>query len=184
MVDDASGEVVGTYRVQPGTVAAKELGFYSAQEFEFAPYEHLTPRIVELGRACILRQFRSYEVLALLWRAVAIYATRNNARYLLGCSSVTSQDPAVGWALYERLRPREVTPELTTVPTPSYELPWCAERDMCARIPKLLRGYLAVGAKICGPPALDRQFKTLDFLTLLDIQAMSPTARSHFFHGV
>ena len=36
------------------------------------------------------------------------------------------------------------------------------------KIPKLLRAYLSIGAKICGPPALDREFKTIDFLTLLD----------------
>ena len=49
------------------------------------------------------------------------------------------------------------------------------------RIPKLLRAYLGVGARICGPPALDREFKTIDFLTLLDIESMSATARAHFF---
>jgi len=181
MIEDARGEVVGTYRVQPGAVAAGALGFYSAREFEFAPYKELAPQIIELGRACIHREYRTYEVLALLWRAVAIYAMRNNARYLIGCSSVTSQDPGVGWTLYERLRPHEVSAKLKTFPTRAFELPWSAERNIDTRIPKLLRGYLGMGAKICGPPALDREFKTLDFLTFLDIQAMSPTARTHFF---
>jgi putative hemolysin len=49
------------------------------------------------------------------------------------------------------------------------------------RFPKLLRAYLGVGARICGPPVLDRDFKTIDFLTLLDIESMSVTARAHFF---
>jgi len=48
------------------------------------------------------------------------------------------------------------------------------------QIPKLLRAYLTLGAKICGPPALDRQFKTIDFLTLLDLNNMSPLARQRF----
>jgi putative hemolysin len=47
-------------------------------------------------------------------------------------------------------------------------------------IPKLLRAYLALGAKICGPPALDRQFKTVDFLTFLDLEALHPLARQRF----
>ena len=47
-------------------------------------------------------------------------------------------------------------------------------------IPKLLRAYLTVGAKICGPPALDRHFKTIDFLTLLDLETLSPPARERF----
>jgi len=49
------------------------------------------------------------------------------------------------------------------------------------QIPKLLRAYLTLGAKICGPPALDRQFKTIDFLTLLDLERLHPLARQRFF---
>jgi putative hemolysin len=48
-------------------------------------------------------------------------------------------------------------------------------------VPKLLRTYLSLGAKICGPPALDRDFQTIDFLTLLDLETLSDTAREHFF---
>ena len=46
--------------------------------------------------------------------------------------------------------------------------------------PKLLRAYLSIGANICGRPALDREFKTIDFLTLLDLESMSSCARSRF----
>jgi putative hemolysin len=53
--------------------------------------------------------------------------------------------------------------------------------DEPVMIPKLVRAYLTLGAKICGPPALDRQFKTIDFLTLLDLQALHPLARQRFF---
>jgi putative hemolysin len=48
------------------------------------------------------------------------------------------------------------------------------------KIPKLLRAYLTLGAKICGPPAMDKNFKTLDFLTLLDMKTMSPLNRQRF----
>ena len=40
------------------------------------------------------------------------------------------------------------------------------------KIPKLLGAYLSLGAKICGPPALDPVFKTIDFLTMLDLEAL------------
>lgn len=51
---------------------------------------------------------------------------------------------------------------------------------MSGKVPKLLRAYLAIGAKICGPPALDRGFKTIDFLTLLDLQALDPRVGARF----
>jgi len=49
------------------------------------------------------------------------------------------------------------------------------------KIPKLLRAYLTLGAKICGPPALDRNFKTIDFLTLLDLETLSELNWRRFF---
>jgi len=42
----------------------------------------------------------------------------------------------------------------------------------CPKLPKLLEAYLALGARICGPPALDRKFKTINFLTLLDLKTL------------
>jgi len=50
------------------------------------------------------------------------------------------------------------------------------------KIPKLLRAYLSIGAKICGPPALDRQFKTIDFLTLLDLHSLPALVRARFLN--
>jgi len=48
------------------------------------------------------------------------------------------------------------------------------------KIPKLLRAYLSLGAKVCGPPALDRHFKTIDFLTLMDLDNLTPATRARF----
>jgi len=47
-------------------------------------------------------------------------------------------------------------------------------------IPKLLKTYLAVGARIAAPPAWDREFGTIDFLTLLDLKMLSSAARNRF----
>ena len=74
--------IVGTYRMQSGTTAAHNLGYYSEQEFNFAPYEPLRPGILELGRASIDREHRTPEVLTLLWRGIAQYATDMGLRYL------------------------------------------------------------------------------------------------------
>jgi putative hemolysin len=103
--EKATGRIVGTYRMQDGMTAGRGLGYYSAQEFDFAPYEHLRPQILELGRACIDREHRNSEVLTLLWRGIAQYAQHHGLRYLVGCSSVSTRDAAVGWALYHQLAP-------------------------------------------------------------------------------
>jgi putative hemolysin len=48
--DSEDGQVVGTYRMQPGFTAAAAFGYYSAQEFEFAPYECIRQQVLELAR--------------------------------------------------------------------------------------------------------------------------------------
>lgn len=175
-----TGNVVGTYRMQTGEAAARNLGYYSAREFDFAPYERLRSQMIELGRACVHRDHRSFEVLTLLWRGIAMYARQHNARYLVGCSSLTSQDPAEGSAMYHRLAECLVVPELRTEPTPEFVFAVTPPDGSKPTPPKLLRSYLAVGAQICGPPALDREFGTIDFLTLLDLEALSASVRARW----
>lgn len=172
MVEDAaSGKVVGTYRMQSGARAAKSLGYYCEQEFEFSRYEGLRDELLELGRACIAQQHRSMQVLSLLWRGIATYATQHGARYLLGCSSLTSQDPDIGRAAYIALQAHMAPEYLQTVPLQAYRIAPCGAHNAGVQIPKLLSAYLGLGAWICSPPALDRSFGTIDFLTCLDLQS-------------
>ena len=190
--EKTNGRVVGTYRMQSGTTAAMNLGYYSAQEFEFAPYEPLRRDILELGRASIDREHRTPEVLTLLWRGIAQYANDMGLRYLIGCSSLNSKDPAEGWQMYRELERFRVSPEFETVPTPAYGCPIeqtgaDAQHDSNpesglppTKVPKLLKTYLTIGARICAPPAWDREFGTIDFLTLLDLKQLSSAARNRF----
>lgn len=171
-----SGAIVGTYRLQTGSRAASALGYYSEREFDFTPFEPLRGELVELGRACIHVEHRSFAVLNLLWNGIAAYAQERGARWLIGCSSLTSQDAGIGASAYARLAPHLAAPALRTRPHAAFA---CALDEPAAelpRIPKLLSAYLALGAQICGPPAIDREFRTIDFLTLVDLR--SPMLRA------
>jgi putative hemolysin len=177
----ASQQIVGTYRLQTGAIAAKNLGYYCEQEFHFEVFEPFRNQTVELGRACVHRQHRNLFVLGLLWKGIADYARQRGCRYLMGCSSLTSQEPAAGASAYTELcRNHLAGPQWRTEPLESHECPLDAVTEEPVSIPKLLRAYLTIGAKICGPPALDRQFKTIDFLTQLDLEALSPVMRERF----
>ena len=181
----ATGQVVGTYRLQLGDVAGKHFGYYSEQEFDFTPYEGLRSQIVELGRACIHREHRSPDVLNLLWKGICRYTLSNGGRYMMGCCSLPSLDNAHGYAVYRSLRNYMVTPELMTRPTAAYAMAKPLEmiegaQSEESRPPKLLRAYLTFGAKICGEPAIDWEFKTIDFLTLLDLQTLHPRVAARF----
>jgi putative hemolysin len=179
--DRASRTIVGTYRMQTGATAERNLGYYSEQEFDFTPYAPVRSSILELGRASIDREHRSSEVLTLLWRGIAQYTRLHSLRYLIGCSSLNSQDPRAGWQMYRQLSDFLVPVEFRTTPTSGYTLPFTDEGpEVMAKVPKLLRTYIGIGAKICGPPAWDREFGTIDFLTLLDMRELTPAARVRF----
>lgn len=174
-------EVVGTYRLQTGRMAAANRGYYSEQEFNFAPFEPVRDQVIELGRACVHKAHRNLNVLGLLWKGIADYARDRGGRYLCGCSSLTSQDPQEGASVYSELcRKNLAPPAFRTQPMPGFECSLAHLAEHTPKVPKLLRAYLSVGAKICGPPALDREFKTIDFLTLLDLESLPSTARSKF----
>lgn len=187
-----NGKIVGTYRMQSGLTAGANAGYYTEQEFDLAPYEPLRRDILELGRASIDREHRTPEVLTLLWRGIAQHANDMGLRYLIGCSSLNSKDPAEGWEMYRQLERYRVSPEFETLPTAAYICP--IEHDSALsqpsslqqnsslpiKVPKLLKTYLTIGARICAPPAWDREFGTIDFLTLLDLKLLSSAARNRF----
>ncbi|MBX3653008.1 MAG: GNAT family N-acetyltransferase [Ramlibacter sp.] len=174
--DRHTGQLVGTYRLQTGTRAAAHHGYYCEREFNFAPFEPLRGELLELGRACLLEGHRNYPALSALWKGIAHYAQSHGQRYLIGCSSLTSQDPAVGAAAWQQLQRHAAPAALCTLPHADWACPTQNAAQGPVAIPKLLAAYLALGGQVCGPPALDREFKTIDFLTLLDLQPASPWA--------
>lgn len=176
-----SGKVVGTYRMQTGLNALVHHGYYCSSEFDMSPYEALRGEVLELGRACIHADHRSYTVLSQLWRGIVQFASRTGSRYLVGCSSLTSQDPAEGLQAWHTLRAHAAPEHLQTIPLSHCACEAHQVRHGDYRLPKLLSAYLALGAWVCGPPALDPDFKTIDFLTLMDLNSPAMGQRRRRF---
>jgi putative hemolysin len=180
--DLRSGRLVGTYRLQSGTTAARNMGYYGDQYFDFSVYEPVRRQVLELGRACVHEDYRNMMVLHSLWKGIAAYATRAGSRYLLGCNSISSQDENYGAALYEVLKDKYlVEPALQTVPQPGCRCQSSGAAVEVSRPPRLFRAYLDISARVCGPPAIDREFKTIDFLTLVDLARLPDRVRLRFF---
>ena len=180
-----SGEVVGTYRMQTATMALANGGFYSADEFDLSrvPAEVLG-RSVELGRACVASDHRNGRVLHLLWRGLASYLVWNRLTCLFGCCSLTSQDTRLGRAVMARLeREGLVDGRVRVVPLPhtACDAAGGLGPEPEPHIPALFQSYLNLGAKVWGPPAIDRAFKTIDFIVGLDVTAQDPAMLRTFF---
>jgi putative hemolysin len=182
-------QIVGTYRLQTAAMARAHRGYYTGIEFDLSALPAaLLDQAIEIGRACVSREFRNRLVLFLLWKGLAAYMLHNQQRYLFGCCSLTSQDPAEGWRAMRHLEAHgHVHPEIRVTPRKG----WACEEPAGmtygdvddVRLPILFRTYLRYGAKVCGPPVIDRQFGTIDFFVLLDVQSLASDVFDTYFNS-
>jgi putative hemolysin len=179
--DDATGAVVGTYRMLTPQRAERAGRRYADAEFDLGGLRPLRDQLVEIGRSCVHPDHRSGAVVNLMWAGIARYLHLNNLRWLGGCASIPLDDGgATAAGVWEKVREKHLAPPTLRV-TP--RRPWVApEPQPTGRVemPPLLRGYLRLGSWVCGPPAYDPDFDCADLYVLLSMDRMDPRYRRHF----
>ncbi len=184
LVRSAEGQLVGTYRVLPPHQAQRVGGLYSEIEFDLTRLIHLRPRLLELGRSCVHRDFRGGAVIMALWAGLADYMRRHALDAMIGCASVAMHDGGhYAASLWAALRKTHLAPVEDHM-QPRLPLPVANLRqDLPAQPPPLLKGYLRVGARICGAPAWDPDFNTADFPILMRLSDVSSRYARHFLNS-
>jgi putative hemolysin len=177
MIDQSLGEMVGTCRLRSYEQAGSHFGFYASTRFNLSnlPSEVLENGI-EFGRVCLSVSHRNKNSFSLLCRFLREYAQYHNKRYLFGCCSLNSQDPLAGGQLYEWLNQAgHIHSELYVAPRPGSKCIFykTVQPPSYRSLPSPFQTYLKRGAKICGMPAIDREFRTIDFFTLFDLEEES-----------
>jgi L-ornithine Nalpha-acyltransferase len=178
--DLKSKEVVGTYRLLLGSRAEKNGGFYSTREFNLENIKQLDGELLELGRSCARKDFRDKALIFLMWNAIADYVKKHRVRYLFGCGSLYTTDITEVRAYFSMLQRKYYAAEMLRVhPVPEFRFEGITDNSNAAeddvlflKLPSLIKGYLRLGAVVCGPPALDREFGTTDVLILLDMHKL------------
>ncbi len=170
----ASGDVIGTYRMLPPDRMPRAGGFYAEGEFHLTRLLALRRHMVEVGRACVRRDHRTGGVIALLWSGLMRYLVEGGHDVVVGCASIgLGDDMRPAAALCRRLVREHLSPPHWRV-FPRRPLPCDGSDDTPpAPLPPLLKGYLRLGALVCGEPAWDPDFNTADVLLLLPIARMS-----------
>lgn len=177
-----TNQVVGTYRLLTPANAVKAGGYYSESEFDLSGLGSLYSSIVEVGRSCTHAAYRNGSVIMLLWSGIAKLVQQFGFRHVLGCASVSLRDDGVTAAAVWR-QAGQVLAQRTDIPrlTPHHRYPVDRlDSELPARVPPLIKGYLKLGAVICGEPAWDPDFNTADFPVLLDVTCMDNRYRRHF----
>ena len=186
-----SGRAVGTYRVHLGSIANSAKGFYSAREYDIKGLDKITQISMELGRSCVSREYRTGAVVGLLWSGIAELLNRTGLKIMIGCVSLEEKKPAIAWALYRYLKNCNLVSEiLEAKPKEQFLLPeppedeiqkqLANEKSLRRNIPPLFKGYLRIGCKICGGPAWDGEFGTVDFLIIVNKDEVPERYFRHF----
>lgn len=181
--DVAHDEVVGTCRILTSWNAKKAGQFYSETAFNLINLKPLIPHIIEVGRFCIHPGYRRGGVLMRLWTTLTQYMLSRGYEYLMSCATVSLADGGrLAAETYCRLRNTHRSPDYwRVIPHRRYPIEACHLAEQ-PRLPPLIKGYMRLGACICGEPGWNEPFNAADFLMLLPLSRM-PSRYAHHFLG-
>ncbi|ORE92313.1 hemolysin-like protein [Aurantimonas sp. 22II-16-19i] len=194
VIDHARGgpilsRIVGTYRLMRGERAMLAGGFYTAQEFDIAPMlaRHSGKRFLELGRSCVLKDYRGKRTVELLWQGIWAYVIAHDVDVLFGCASLAGTDPAMLAAPLGFLQTNAAAPEEWRVRALAHRGTFFADppvdldpRKALAVLPPLLKGYLRLGGYVGVGAVVDHQFGTTDVLIVLPRDRINPRYVGHY----
>lgn len=189
IIDENIKQIVGTYRLLRDSVAEKHGGFYAEKRFDLNGIKtRLTGgHVLEVGRSCIRKEYRKRPVLNLLWQYIAKYCVEHGVRYLIGCPCIATQDPVKASQYFVMFKKLGFMSDWAVNPVDAQYMVEIDEniavdnpKELYATLPPLFHGYMDMGAKVCGYPAVDRGFQTTIFFIVLDLINMNPWYRKRF----
>jgi putative hemolysin len=167
---DGSEAVVGTYRLMRRPQAAKAGQFYTADEYDISPLLDYPGEIMELGRSCVARSYRTGSVMQLLWRGIAEYVLHFDVQVMFGCGSMHGTDPdELGPQLTYLHHYHLAPPALRPVALPEryvamnrLDVEQINAKRALAKLPPLIKGYLRLGGFVGDGAVVDYEFNTTD----------------------
>jgi putative hemolysin len=182
--------VVGTYRLLRQDVAEQFGGFYTAGEYEIEALveRHRPKRFLELGRSCVLKEYRTKRTVELLWAGCWAYVQHHEIDVMIGCASLEGTEPRKLAMPLSFLHHQAAAPEewrIRAVPSryvPMNRMPAdkVDVRAALSELPPLVKGYLRLGAYIGDGAVVDHQFGTTDVCIVLPVSAINPRYFGHF----
>ena len=183
--DLSTDKVIGTYRLAN---SLHHQTFYSSNEFDISELLAKDGVKLELGRACIEKEFRTGSVLDMLWKGIAAYTKAIDAKYLFGCTSLHTEDSQQVSKMYHYLLEQgHIENNLNVSTQEKYKMQLTRVHDIqMAEIqdiyPSLLKSYIKAGAKLLATPAHDKEFQCVDFLTLFKPEEASDFFKKRYFN--
>lgn len=182
--------VVGTYRLLRQPLAEEYGGFYTAGEFDIGGLvgRHGQLQFLELGRSCVLPEYRNKRTVELLWHGIHAYVLQNRCGVMIGCASIEGTDPSRLALPLSFLHHYSRAPEqwrAQALPERYVEMNRLSKEAIDPKaalraLPPLLKGYLRLGAYIGDGAVIDHEFGTTDVLIVLPMSVIQKRYIEHF----
>ncbi|HCH56893.1 MAG TPA: hemolysin-like protein [Rhodospirillaceae bacterium] len=185
---DLPGGVVGTYRLLRSSVANRNGGFYTSDEYEISRIVGTSGETLELGRSCVEAEYRNRPTMQLLWQSIAQYIFRYDIVVMFGCASMPGTDPQalalpLSYLYYYHLAPPALRPralderyvDMRLLPQEQID-----QRRALAELPPLIKGYLRLGGFVGDGAVVDYDFNTTDVSIVVKTDLVTDKYFKHY----
>ncbi|SLN41134.1 hypothetical protein AQS8620_01573 [Aquimixticola soesokkakensis] len=184
-------QIVGVYRVLSDERAKVAGRFYSEDEFDLTALKTSGRRLLELGRSCLLPDYRGGMAMFHLWNALAAYVVEENIDVLFGAASFFGTDVQALAEPLSLLHHRHLAPaelRVRTQPGHFHSMNLMPEAQIDRRramlnVPSLIKAYLRLGGCVGEGAFVDEAFKTIDVCLVMDTQKLSERQRNIYMRG-
>ncbi|RBW56098.1 GNAT family N-acetyltransferase [Ruegeria sp. A3M17] len=183
--DDATGEVVGVYRLLPGERAIELGQFYSEDEYDLTVLKQSGRKLLELGRSCLHPDYRGGTAMYHLWTGLADYVAEREIEVLFGVASfhgINVQELAQPLSMlhHNHLAPPDLRVRAQPDVFQSMDLvaPDALDRrGAMVQVPALIKAYVRLGGFVGEGAFIDHAFNTTDVCLILDTARMNERQR-------
>ena len=170
VIDHKYNKIVGTYRFMLREAAQQYGSYYTSTEFEIDKLVAYPGQIMELGRSCVHKDYRTKPTMQLLWRGIGAYIRLNKVQLCFGCGSFIGTDiskyhQAFAYLYHYHLAPPELRAralssnyqEMDLIPKNKID-----QKEARRQLPPLIKGYLRLGGFVGEGVFVDPNFNSLD----------------------
>lgn len=185
---DGPEAIVGTYRLMRREAAFQAGRFYTSDEYRIECLTETGGELLELGRSCVHRDYRTKPTLQLLWRGLAAYVFHHDVEMLFGCACFPGVDPdshamALSYLHRYHLAPEDIRPVAVQDRFVTMDRLAGDEIDIkkaLQEMPPLIKGYLRAGAQVGDGAVIDYQFGSTDVCIVLKTDAVTDKYFDHY----
>lgn len=196
LIDKNSYQVKGSYRFIPSKFKGYDY-FCNWKYFDIHEFLHKKKResgFVEMEWACTHKELRSSQAIHCMWLGMARYFREVFSRYMFGQVNVLNIGVEEAACIYNTFMDQGVVDKTSlVVPTKRYTVVGLdkkllnikPDQKSLAKISRLFKWYLKLGARVHGQPMFDPEFNSYGFFLSIDFKNIKyPQLVNHYKNAV